>query len=319
MLNNPNVFMNYQDIEKKHPTFFKTSIYLQNKAIFFQNSIPKLIEKDYDFELAERICKNGLILSSNDWYEYQKNLNNLIELSFDFLKLQVSLEKTGKYLYSSYKEVEKNLYEKNDGQSGPNYLWGLYFSEIFWKIHCKLTKFFLKDFVSKVGEEGYILEVPVGTGFHLSQFLLNKPQWIGLGIDIADSAVTFSKNILEVNNIQKTSYNITKKDFFSFDSDKKFDRIICGEFLEHVEKPVDVLNKLHGLLNKDGKIFLTAAVWAGGVDHIYLYTHPNEIRNQIKESKFCIENELVQAVLEKDEINPEKGKIPVNYAAILTK
>ena len=177
----------------------------------------------------------------------------------------------------------------------------------------------MKDFVSQTEESGTVLEVPVGTGFHLSQFLINNPKWKGLGIDLADSAITFTKNIFEINNIDKEYYNFIKTDFFSFDDEKKFDRIICGEFLEHVENPLNVLKKLHGLLKKDGKVFLTAAIWSGGVDHIYLYTHPNEVRNHIKESGFLIENELVQAVFEKDEKNPEKGKIPVNYAAILFK
>ena len=100
---------------------------------------------------------------------------------------------------------------------------------------------------------------------------------------------------------------------------KKFDKIMCGEFLEHVEDPVGILTKLNQLLKDDGKIFLTAAVWAAHIDHIYLYNNAEEVRNHIRKAGFLIEKELVQASFEKDEADPEKSKIPVSYAAILSK
>ena len=78
------------------------------------------------------------------------------------------------------------------------------------------------------------------------------------------------------------------------------------------------LKKLKSLLTKDGKLFVTAAVWAAHIDHIFLYKSAEEVRKHIKEAGLNIENELVQAVFEKDESNPEKEKIPVSYAAILS-
>ena len=89
--------------------------------------------------------------------------------------------------------------------------------------------------------------------------------------------------------------------------------------MEHLEDPLEVLNKLYRILTDDGKIFITVAVWAAHIDHIYLYKSANDVRDHLHQANFCIENELVQAVFEKDETNPEKEKIPVNYAAILKK
>jgi len=54
------------------------------------------------------------------------------------------------------------------------------------------------------------------------------------------------------------------------------------------------------------------------IDHIFLYKSAQEVREHIKEAGLSIENELVQAVFEKDESDPEKEKIPVSYAAILS-
>ena len=73
------------------------------------------------------------------------------------------------------------------------------------------------------------------------------------------------------------------------------------------------------MLKDNGKIFLTVAVWAGAVDHIYLYHNANEVRDQIKQSGFKIINEKLQTILERDKNNLKKNRIPLMYLAILSK
>jgi SAM-dependent methyltransferase len=305
-------------MECNYPIFDKTANYLKNKAPFFRKTIPNQINTNFNFELAERLCKTGLSICDNNWDDYFKKLNNLIDMSIDFLKLQIKLEKTGKYFYSSFEEVEKYVYSENELDEGPNYLWGLYFSEIFWKIHHNFVNFFLDEFVQSK-EEGSFLEIPSGTGFFLCEFLRKNPNWDGVGVDIATASIKFSETLLQKNNIPKKSYKIIKEDFLKFDESKKFDKISCGEFLEHLEDPVKALNKFHRLLKKDGELFITVAVWAAHIDHIYLYDSAQQVRNHIETAGFNIKKELVQSVFEKDENYPEKEKIPVSYAAILTK
>ena len=309
--------MQTHDLKKQYPILFKTSNYLQNKAFFFKNSLPKLLSSNkYNFQRAENCCEIALKLSSGNWDEYFKKVDILIDLSFDFLKLQLQLEKNGRYSFSTLEEVEKNVYHDSDG---PNYLWGLYFSEFFWEVHINLVDFFIDEFASKNQKTGNILEVPVGSGFFLSQFLTKNPEWKGVGIDFAESATNLSSAILHENNIPEKSYQIIKEDFLNFQTNKKFDKIICGEFLEHVESPLTILKKLNNLLNHNGEVFVTAAIWSGGVDHIFLYTNAQEVRNHIEEADFQIVKELVQPVFEKDKNNTEKSKIPINYAAIIKK
>lgn len=308
-----------KNIADKYPVFYKTSDYLENKANFFRISIPRLIKSDFNFELAENICKTGLELSANKWEEYFEHVSELVNMSYEFLKLQIKLEKDGKYLYSSFKEVEENAYSNNGKSEGPSYLWALYFSEVFWKIHHNFTNFFLKDFINTDKENGAVLEIPLGSGFFLSEFLEKNKKWFGVGVDMADTAIDFSKKLFNLKHIPEYSYKILKIDFHNFPENEKYDRIICGEFLEHLEDPLEILKKIHRILTDDGKVFITVAVWAAHIDHIYLYKSANEVRNHLHQANFCIEKELVQSVFEKDEMNPEKEKIPVNYAAILKK
>ena len=310
--------MKIQETQEKYPNFYDTANYLQNKTFFFKKSLPKLIQTNFNFELAERLCKTGLNLFNNDQNLYYKKLDELIDMSLRFLKLQIKLEKTGKYLYSSFDEVKED-YAKNVDNEGPDYLWGLYFSEIFWKIHHGFTNFFLKDFLHKEPETGLVLEIPCGTGFFMTEFLRINPEWHAVGVDLEDASINFTRNILKANNISTSSYTIIKDDFFKYQPKEKFDKIICGEFLEHLEDPLSALKKLSEMLKDDGKIFLTAAVWAAHIDHIYLYEKPQEVRDQIIEANLRIEKELVQSVFEKEGEEMEKGKIPISYAAILIK
>lgn len=307
------------NLEKDYELLAKTVEYLKTKSIMFRNTMPKLMKLNFNFKLSEEICTIGLKLSNNNWEMYCSNLDNLIEMSKEFLKLQKNLEQNGKYLFSTFEEVEKNEYNlDNDELNGPDYLWGLYFSEIFWKIHHNFTNFCLNHFMTNVPSTGKILEVPTGTGFFLCEFLKRNSTWSGVGVDLADSSMKFSKSLFEVNNVPKNSYQLLKMNFHDIDSTVKYDRILCGEFLEHLEDPLQALKKLKSLLTKDGKIFVTAAVWAAHIDHIFLYKSAEEVREHIKEAGLSIENELVQAVFEKDESDPEKEKIPVSYAAILS-
>ena len=176
----------------------------------------------------------------------------------------------------------------------------------------------LNNFMSNLPSTGNILEVPSGTGFFLCEFLRKNPNWFAVGVDLADSSIEFNHKLFQVNKISKNSYKIIKMNFHQLEPNKKYDRILCGEFLEHLEDPLSALKKLKSLLTDNGKLFVTAAVWAAHIDHIFLYKSSEEVRNHIKKAGLKIEKELVQAVFEKDEADPEKEKIPVSYAAILS-
>ena len=307
------------DLAEKYPLLFKTVNYLKTTSSIFKNTIGKQMNHNFNFELSERICENGLKMSNNNWDTYCSNLNNLVDMSIEFLKLQKNLEKTGRYLHSTFEEVEKNEYNTNNKDlDGPDYLWGLYFSEIFWKIHHSFSNFSLNDFMSNVPPTGKVLEVPCGTGFFLCEFLRKNSNWLGIGVDLADSAIKFSQILFHTNNIPKNSYKIMKMNFHQLESNEKYDRILCGEFLEHLEDPFSALKKLKSLLTNGGKLFITVAVWAAHIDHIFLYESSDQVREHIRKAGFKIEKELVQAVFEKDETDPEKEKIPISYAAILS-
>jgi len=310
--------MIFKDLEKDYPLLSDTASYLEDKCYFFKGVLKQIREQDIDYKFGEEICNKALYLCHGERKEYYKKVDTLIEFSLEFLRLQIELEKTGEYKYSSFKEVEQGAY--NDPKrklTGPWYTWALYFSQFFWVTHNNVFNFFLNDFVKSAPSTGDVLEVPTGTGLFLNYFLLRKPSWKGTGVDLSDSSIDFTKNVLQAYKVPINQVSIIKEDIYKYKPKEKFDRIMSGEFLEHLEDPLGVLKKLHQILKDNGKIFITVAVWAAMIDHIYLYKSAEEVREHIGQAGFRIEKELVQAVFKT--AHPEQEKTPINYCAILTK
>lgn len=303
-----------REIQKNSPFFYKTCLYLKDTALY-RNIFDTINEIDSNF--SEKICYNAFLASGSDWNKYFKNVFNLLELDIDFLKLQALLEKTGKYKYSSLNEVKKYAFGRE--KEGADYIWGLYFSQIFWKTHRKVFDFFDKNFVKKSEKNGNCLEIPSGSGIFLSHFLSDNKNWKGVAIDISQNAIMITKKILDLNGVTAGRTQVVKKDFLKFKSEKKFDKIICGEFLEHTEDPVKILLKIKSLLADNGEVFLTTVAWTAGIDHIYLYKNVEEIKKHVLESGFLPKKEIAINIFDKDKADSDQNKKAVIYAAILKK
>ncbi len=140
-----------------------------------------------------------------------------------------------------------------------------------------------------------MLEVPAGTGIYLSEFSRRNPGWATAGMDISVHAVKYAESIARLNSAPKAL--IECDDVFSLPEERSYDRIVCGELLEHLENPEELLHKLDGLLAPNGKIFLTTAIWAASLDHIYLFRSTAEARAMIA-ARFDITSELALSVLD---------------------
>lgn len=239
-------------------------------------------------------------------------MNDFIHFSLEFLQLQVELDKTGSYRLHSYQEAFDTVYNNPEVMT-KRYLNGLLLSQAFWINHYKMFAFFRQNFCLGNATQGSMLEVPIGTGIYSSEFIRHNPGWISIGYDISESAVHFAKQLIQAHN--GLSMDIRKENIFDLSTEQKYDNIIRGELLEHLEKPTELLAKLKDLLADDGKLFLTTAIWAASVDHIYLFKSAQEVRDMIL-PYFKIESEIVLNVFDK---KPDDEKTPISYACVLTK
>jgi 2-polyprenyl-3-methyl-5-hydroxy-6-metoxy-1,4-benzoquinol methylase len=308
--------MTFDDLRDTYPHFVRITSHLEEtSALFMASALRQLRESQPDYEFAEKLCRDAYSLCGNDESRVLELASNFVEFSIEFLYLQRKLEKSGRYLYSTIREVEEQVY--NDPRrklAGAPYMWALYFSRVFWVTHCRVWRFFLSRFVATSRAAGCVLDVPSGNGLFLTHFLRSNPGWRGVGIDISDTAIRLSTDLLAVNALGDRA-EIRKQDFFACDGREQFDRIICGEFLEHVEDPMAVIRRLATLVRADGRVFLTAAVWTANIDHIYLYESAEQVREHIRKGGFAVEHEFVQNVLPGGA--PEGARTPVSYNAVL--
>lgn len=65
-----------------------------------------------------------------------------------------------------------------------------------------------------------------------------------------------------------------------------------GEVLEHVEKPHEMLHKIHSLLNKTGVAFVSTVINAPAVDHIYHFSTVEEVLEMSRQCGFMVEEYL---------------------------
>ena len=307
----------YDYLESKYPLYYKTCLYLQD-SFLYRDFLKNQEQIPVSYEISERICSDAFKMCGSDWGEYTKKLQILLEVDVEFLKLQASLEKNGKYLYSSFKEVKKEVFEKKErsGSEGVEYLWAVFFSNIFWITHCRVFNFFREDFIDTADQIGTCLEAPTGSGIFLNYFLLENDEWTGKSVDLGDTSISFAKNLAKIHNLSDKII-FSKQDLNEYKTEEKFDRIICVEFVEHVEDPVLILKKLRSLLKLDGKMFFTTVAWAAFVDHIYLYKNIEEIRQHLYESGFSIEKEYIQNIFPKDKDKLTESNIALNFAAIV--
>jgi 2-polyprenyl-3-methyl-5-hydroxy-6-metoxy-1,4-benzoquinol methylase len=303
------------ELRDQYPVFYRTAAYLQERSPLYRNidALTKHIPIDLSF--AEELCSDAFLVSGKDWKTYFLHLDDLFALNKTFLQEQALLEQNRHYRYSTFADVSEHVFTQG---SGVDYLWGLYFSEAFWVTHHRLFQFFLTEFVSALPDRGSALEAPVGSAVFLTQLLAKKPKWSGVGVDLSKSAIDLSTELARAKR-QSNRIKLVMSDIETYSPNERFDAIICGEFLEHVEDPVAILKKLTSVLAEGGSLFLTTVAWAAFPDHIFLYHSAQEIRDHIAASGLTIKKEFVQPVFARDAGKEEQREIALNYAAILTR
>jgi len=245
-------------------------------------------------------------------------VKSYIHLSIEFLRLQQQLEKTGRYLLSSEHEAAEQVYH-NEDVFGAYYLPGLLLTEALWPNHFKLNHAFKTAFLSQLPASPSVLEVGVGTGYHLSQLLTTHERVNYEGIDISQFAIDFCKTFAAPDLDARSSVDFQ---LASITGDyrppaAKLDGIIMGEVLEHIETPGQVLEDLRELADGQTKMFITTVVFAANIDHIFMFEKVNDIRKLVMASGWRIENDWPLPIYPTD--TPDMVKRPMNYGALLSK
>ncbi len=133
--------------------------------------------------------------------------------------------------------------------------WYDFFKKIWNKITAKKAEKELKEFLrANISKNTSILELGCGTALNLEKIRsLSLKFGRYFGADFSKDMLAIAKKKFDgASNIKFKEADITK-----FDTEEKFDVILCTWVLSHLERPSEFVNGAQRFLNENGKMFFT--------------------------------------------------------------
>lgn len=206
-----------------------------------------------------------------------------------FAEERIHFVRTGTYRYHSLKEAE-SLYKNTDYMH--NYMIGLCLSIYMWQIQRDNMRFFIKSCKEDSHTSGRYLEVGPGHGEYFVAAMENTHFREYIGVDISATAVEMSRKFTEYATDNRKDCHILHKNFFDYSPEMKFQGIVMGEVLEHVDEPLLFLRKIYTLADNTAFIFLTTAINSPYPDHIYHFHNKNEIYDLFDQASLRVKKEI---------------------------
>ena len=192
----------------------------------------------------------------------------------------------GTYRYSTFKEVSSDVYFNDLFMT--KYMIGLGVSTYLWSHHLNGLRFFI-NFISSVKGENY-LEIGPGHGEYFTKALKYSNLKFFHAVHLSESSVKLTKQYVDYCKLGGGGGQvcIENKNFFEFTPSVKYDVIVMGEVLEHVEEPLKFLRQIAKCSTEKTKSYVTTVVDAPTPDHIYHFRSPEEIFNMAESAGFKI-------------------------------
>jgi SAM-dependent methyltransferase len=213
----------------------------------------------------------------------------------DGMRLMKRFERDGVYAAKSYDEAAHEVYH-NRAYMLDLYLPGNLLSHYLWPHHWRQLVFFRNSFLAdlRASDDPRFADVGVGTGFY-SRILLDGARAArGRGYDVSEFSLEYAARQAAAFDCAER-YELRRADVIAAPPSETVPFLTCVEVLEHLEDPPAMLRALRAMLAPGGKAFITAALNAPNVDHIYLYRDVEEVHRHVRAAGFRLEQGFVAA------------------------
>lgn len=267
-------------------------------------------------EEEKTILENYLDFCRDDCVGISDLAKAYLTITMDTLREQVFFQRHGRYRYSSFREVAEKVY------FNPNYMnyymHGLALTLFLWPNHLEIFRFFRTMQLRRQGE--IYLEVGPGHGIFFREAACSGQFRSYLGIDISPISLEMTRKLLSSDpRLQGIDWKLINADFLATDDlQGRFDAIVMGEVLEHVEEPLLFLMRIKELASKGAFIFVTTAVNAPAIDHIFLFRTVDEVCDLVSAAGLKVEEILATPYKGCTMQETVQQKLPINVAMVLT-
>jgi hypothetical protein len=279
----------------------------------------KKLKKTIPFDDAEFVSRAETFFKAYDDILIKENkdmsfaVDCYLKMCSDMMVEQITFMETGAYTSTSFDEVNARVYSNDEIMS--YHMNGLLVSQYLWDHHYKVLQFFINN-IDKFSEGvKNVLEVGGGQGLFTNEVFRHFKSNINFTmVDVSETSIGIHKNFVKGHKV-----NYVHEDVMKYFTDEKFDFIIMGEVLEHVEEPLELMKKLHSLGSDNVTAFITVPCNSPMIDHIYLFRNPAEIVALFNKAGWEVALEIVVSSENKKNVMVDDPKVPVKHAAFLKK
>ncbi|MEY2160818.1 MULTISPECIES: class I SAM-dependent methyltransferase [unclassified Rhodanobacter] len=237
-------------------------------------------------------------------------------ITLDTLREQVYFQRNGRYRYSRFDEVAGHVY--HNPLYMRKYMYGLAITAYFWANHREIYRYF--EMVIPRRQGGRYLEVGPGHGLFFLQAMALSRYESYEGIDISETSLEMTRSLLSRQEHRDSNRWVLQCGDFLAANELvgPYDAVVIGEVLEHVERPDLFLMRIQSLIRPGGFVFVTTAVNAPAVDHIYLFRTVAEVEHMAITCGLNVVDKLVTGYPGCSIQETEQRRLPINLALVLS-
>jgi 2-polyprenyl-3-methyl-5-hydroxy-6-metoxy-1,4-benzoquinol methylase len=240
-----------------------------------------------------------------------------LEMVDQMMHSRLAFLREGRYPASDQAQAFTDVYSQPERMV--QYMFGAAISLFLWKNHWQMFQFYRRC-LPQAAQGSAFLEVGCGHGYHLTELYshLKKGQGIDV-VDISPTSLELAAGLLKaIDPALFARTRFTQADLAVYEGRPGgYDFITMGEVLEHLDDAPGMLRRLHQLLAKDGRLFITTCANCPAIDHVYHFTSVQHIRDTLTQAGLAIVEEVVAPSEDRSEADLERMKIDIAYAALL--
>ena len=196
--------------------------------------------------------------------------------SSDVVLAQARYEASGRYAHASFQTAHDEVYSRRDVMD--EYLWGVYLTNFLWAHHFEIMRFYEDRFLARLPADAAVVEIAPGHGGWGVWAMHVRPDASLRGFDISPSSIAIASRIADAAGVgDRVVYEQRNAlDLASMEADVA-DAVICSFLVEHLETPERLFEVIGKILRPGGRAFITGALTAAQVDHIYEFRRESEL------------------------------------------